>query len=53
MHSSKTDHFRSRMESLDAPQNGGSIVGDDNFSLGGLDLDGKRVENVRCTAGVG
>ena len=51
MHSSKTDHFCSRMKSLNAPQNGGSIVGDDNFPLGGLDLEGKCVENVRDTQG--
>jgi hypothetical protein len=51
IHSSQTDHFCSRMKSLNAPQNGGSVVSDDNFSLGSLDLDGKRVREVRCIAG--
>ena len=39
----RTYHFGSGMKRLDTPQNGSSIVSDDDLSLGGLDLDGKRV----------
>jgi hypothetical protein len=39
-----TDHLGSRMKGLDTPQNGGSVVSDNDLSLGGLDLDRKRVQ---------
>lgn len=40
------------MKSLNAPQNCGSVIGHDDLSLGGLDLEVKRVQEAKCTAGV-